>query len=125
VSSPSPARKGAAARRRGAAAEDLAAEFLRRAGFKIVARNVKTRLGELDLVAEGRGLLVVCEVKARRRGSFGLAAEAVTPGVARRVRAAAALVYGEGGGRQIRFDVIAVTYDAASRPTIEHFADAF
>lgn len=116
--------RGAAARQRGIAAEQLAAEFLRKAGFRVVARNVRTRLGEIDLVAEGRGLLVVCEVKARRRGSFGLAAEAVTPAVARRVRAAAALVYGD-GRHHIRFDVIAVTYDTAGRTTVEHFADAF
>jgi putative endonuclease len=118
-------RAGAAARRTGAAAEDLAARYLRTLGLTVVARNVRTRLGEIDVVAEAPGLLVVCEVKCRRRGSFGAAADAVTPAVARRVRAATALLYGGARARRIRFDVVAVTYEPDGRTSLEHFSDAF
>ena len=48
--------------------EELAAEHLERLGYRIVARNYRTRFGELDLVATDEHVLVFCEVKTRRAG---------------------------------------------------------
>jgi putative endonuclease len=50
----------------GALGEDLAAEHFRRLGFVVVARNVRTRSGEIDLIAFDRHTLVFVEVKTRR-----------------------------------------------------------
>ena len=56
-------------RLRGQRGEQLAAEHLERLGFAIVARNYRTRHGEIDLVAYAHGTLVFAEVKTRREGS--------------------------------------------------------
>lgn len=64
-------RQREAARRQalGRAGEDAAADFLRRRGFAIVARNYHTPFGELDVVAEKDGRLVFAEVKTARAGA--------------------------------------------------------
>lgn len=60
-------RRGDHRRKLGALGEQLAVEHLRRLGFAIVERNVRTRYGEIDLIAiDGNGTLVFAEVKARR-----------------------------------------------------------
>ena len=58
--------------------EAAAARTLERAGVRIVARNARTRYGEIDLIGRDRRGWVFVEVKTRRRGSFVSAQEAVT-----------------------------------------------
>ena len=55
----------------GRRAEELAAEFLRARGFEILQRNYLRRLGELDLVARGAGVLVIAEVRTRSSAAYG------------------------------------------------------
>lgn len=81
------------AQRHGAAAEEAASRTLERAGYVILARNLRTRLGEIDVVAARRGRIAFVEVKARRPGgSAGDAASALTPSKLRRVASAAEAV---------------------------------
>jgi putative endonuclease len=68
---------GAGARRRGEEAEELAARFLAGRGLAIVARNYRTRLGEVDIVAREGATLVFVEVRARSRAAWGGAAASV------------------------------------------------
>src|SRR4051812_50163995 len=79
-------------RTRGEIGEQIAAEHLRHRGYRIVARNYRTRYGELDLVAADDRALVFCEVKTRvaggRSGPAG-ALDAIGPGKRRQVRALA------------------------------------
>lgn len=63
---------------RGAQAEALAAQFLERQGLVILARNFRTRRGEIDLVARDGEMLVFVEVRLRARSDFGGAAASVT-----------------------------------------------
>jgi putative endonuclease len=56
---------------RGAASEQLAAEYLRTQGVVVVARNFRCRAGELDLVGLDRGVLAIVEVRQRIRADFG------------------------------------------------------
>jgi putative endonuclease len=56
-------------RRHGEAGERIAEEHLQHRGYRILARNFRTRLGELDLVAANERTLVFCEVKTRLAGS--------------------------------------------------------
>jgi putative endonuclease len=73
----------------GARAEVLAAEFLMRHGLAIIARNFRTRFGEIDLIARDGRMLVFVEVRMRRSGAFGGAIESITARKRARLVAAA------------------------------------
>jgi putative endonuclease len=93
----------------GISAESRAAALLIAKGFRILARRWKSPLGEIDIVARRRQLLVFVEVKAR--ADLDEAAEAVTPRQRARIAAAAEAwlaVYGEAGFRDIRFGAILI-----------------
>ena len=96
---------------KGRAGEDEAARFLEERGLPVVARNVRAGGGEIDLVAtEGRAVVFV-EVKWRKDASRGAPAEAVTPAKRRRLLSAARAWLAENpaaGGRDVRFDVVAI-----------------
>ena len=79
----------ALARRRGEEAEELAARFLAGQGLEVVARNYRTRFGEVDLVARDGATLVFVEVRLRSWGAFGGAAGSVDGRKQRRIVAAA------------------------------------
>ena len=106
--------------------EDVAAEYLERAGLRILQRNWRCREGELDIVARDGDALVFCEVKARSGTGFGAPVEAVTAAKARRLRVLAARWLteqrGDAAGRgcsTVRFDVVGVlrAYDGV---TVQH-----
>ena len=59
--------------------EAAAEAHLLRRGYRILARNYRCPLGELDLVAEEGGAVVFIEVKTRRAGRAGSGAEAISP----------------------------------------------
>ena len=108
--------------------ETVAARFLRRRGYKILAHGERAKSGELDLVAIDGQTVVFVEVKTRRSASTGHPAEAVTPDKQRRLtRAAVAWLKRHGLlEHPARFDVVAVTWPQSQwRPTIEHFPNAF
>jgi putative endonuclease len=95
--------------RYGRLAETMAAWALRLRGYRIVGRNVRVAGREVDLVARRGGLLVVCEVKARRSRAFGAPVAAVGERTQRRLReAAAVLVSRDPSIERVRVDVIAV-----------------
>jgi putative endonuclease len=114
-------------RNAGRAGEDLATAFLQAAGFRILARNVQLRRAELDLVALDGGCLVFVEVRLRRSGRFGSAAESVDARKQRRIAGAALELVARGGVPRMprmRFDVVAI--DAShDPPRISHIRDAF
>ena len=62
----------------GKIAEDLAAEYLQKNGYKIVTRNFRFQKAEIDIIAEKEGLIIIVEVKARSTDAFMLPQEAVT-----------------------------------------------
>lgn len=92
---------------KGDLAEDAAETHLRRNGYRIVERNLRTKLGEIDLVALDGETLVFVEVKARMSAEFGLAIEAVGPRKRARLARVAALVLARNRSqRACRFDVL-------------------
>lgn len=106
--------------------EALAAAYLEQVGYTILARNYRSRCGELDLVAEEAGTVAFVEVKTRRDAAFGSPFEAVTA-AKRRQMARVALDYlarHQRSERAARFDVVAVTF-AGSEPRIELLKNAF
>ena len=93
----------------GLSAESRAAAFLIAKGFRILARRFRTPLGEIDIVARRRGVLIFVEVKAR--DSFDAAAEAIGKRQQSRIIAAAQLwlaSHPEDAMRDMRFDVVLV-----------------
>ena len=101
----------------GARGEALAAEYLIEQGYRVVARNHRSRLGELDLIAEDGPETVFVEVKSRLGGEETSPEEAVGPAkVARVVRLAEAyLADAERLDCMWRIDAIAVLLDPAGR----------
>jgi len=92
----------------GARAEDLCAELLRAAGLRLLERNWRCRVGEIDLIAEENGTLVFAEVRCRSGAGFGGAAESITSAKRARLLAAARLyLYGRPDAN-CRFDVFLV-----------------
>jgi len=122
-----------ARQRIGRIAENLAERRLRARGWRILERNARTRLGELDIVALDRGCLVFVEVKAGRRGSYygpERPVLAVGPRKQSRLRRLAgawmAANRSRAGFREIRFDVIGVSFGLPDEaPGIEHLENAF
>ncbi len=112
----------------GAAGETAAVAELQRRGYRIVERNVRTRLGELDVVARDGSTLCFVEIKARRSTAFGFPQEAVTRQKQHHVARMAQWYLKAKGLTQApaRFDVVAVLLDAAGRPTqIDLIQNAF
>ena len=62
----------------GSCGEEYAALYLKKQGYKIVERNYKNKIGEIDIIAKHKKTLVFVEVKTRKTCEFGTPAEAVT-----------------------------------------------
>ena len=106
----------------GLSAESRAAAYLVAKGYRIVARRFKSPVGEVDIVARRRGVLVFVEVKARN--SLDDAAESLLPRQQRRIAAAAGAwlaAHPEDGDSDIRFDAVLV----APRCIPRHIPGAF
>jgi putative endonuclease len=108
------------------AGERAAWEAYRRRGYRLVARNWRCPLGELDLVLGLGGTLVFCEVKARASSLMGAPYEAVTAHKQRKVRAVAeAFLAARGLGSRYRFDVASVSLARDGEARVGVFEDAF
>ena len=117
-----------AAQQSGQRAEELAANFLRSQGFEIIERNYRRRLGELDIIAQRAGVLVIAEVRTRSSTAYGGAAASVDRRKQRRItRAAAALLQQRADLARlpVRFDVIVVSDPAGAAPRIQWLQHAF
>ncbi len=111
----------------GAAGEEIALRAYRRRGYRLIARNWRCRLGELDLVLARGTVLVVCEVKTRRGASFGSGWEAVGERKQHKVRAVATVFLSRmpQPAADVRFDVASVRMFVDGSAEVEVFEDAF
>ena len=108
--------------------EAVAARFLRRRGYKILARSDRFGPGELDLVALDKKTIVFIEVKTRESAAVSHPSDAVDEEKQRRLTRMAVTFLKRYGLLECsaRFDVIAITWPTKKRfPTIEHIKDAF
>ncbi len=97
---------------RGALAEDLALSFLQRAGLVLVARNARSRRGEIDLVMQDGATLVFVEVRQRTADRFGGAAASISPRKqARMWHAAQAFLMRYPSTPGCRFDAVCIDGD--------------
>ncbi|MGE3976784.1 MAG: YraN family protein [Nitrospira sp.] len=111
----------------GQASEMQAEQFLLAKGYRILARNVRTPLGELDLVAEDQGVVVFVEVKGRTTEAFGGALLAVNHRKRAKLTKLAAqyLAQRHWSDKACRFDVVLVQGRSSDQEQIEHLQNAF
>ncbi len=106
--------------------EDLAADFLVRAGYTILARNYRIGHGELDIIAMDGEYLVFVEVKTRTSEHYGHPAYSITRGKQRQLISLAEKYMYENGHNDMpcRMDVVTVEFEAG-KPVINHIQNAF
>ncbi|RLA78466.1 MAG: YraN family protein [Deltaproteobacteria bacterium] len=107
--------------------EELAVKYLRKRGYKILERNYRCPLGEIDAVALKDGFLVFVEIKTRRTSLFGPPQEAVDARKRKKLKHLALHYLSEkrlGERLPLRFDVVAVDL-SRGEPSVELIPDAF
>lgn len=113
----------------GAWGEALAAQYLQKKRYKIIATNYRTRFGEIDLIAANRNFLVFVEVKLRKSDKFASAFEYVDVHKQERLRTTAGIYLSQyPTDLQPRFDVIEIYAPQGTetlKPQIHHMEDAF
>jgi putative endonuclease len=114
--------------RRGLDCETLAVRHLQLAGVEVMARNLRCRAGELDIVARENQMLLIVEVRQRSNGNFGGALESVDWRKQRKIiRATRYFLQAqrEWRGFRLRFDVVAVEGAPDGVHRINWVRDAF
>ena len=111
--------------------EDAACDYLIGRGYKIIERNYKCKIAEIDIIAyDNRGVLCFCEVKTRRDSNFGYGYEAVNSAKIHQLKKGAqSYVRSKKLDCVMRFDVIEVYGRVTSAgfvtDNINHIEDAF
>lgn len=110
----------------GKIAEDLAADYLQKSGYKILVRNFRFQKAEIDIIAEKNNQIIVVEVKARSTDAFMLPQEAVTRTKIKLIVSAVNHYLEEfNRDNEVRFDIITVLPDEKRKMVIDHIPDAF
>lgn len=113
----------------GAWGEALAAEYLRKKHYKVVAAGYRCRFGEIDLIVQNRRYLAFVEVKLRKSADFAMAREYVNRAKQDRIRITASMYLSQNPTNlQPRFDVIEIYAPQGAftkEPVINHLEDAF
>ncbi|MFH1355479.1 MAG: YraN family protein, partial [Candidatus Omnitrophota bacterium] len=110
----------------GRSAEDCAAELLKKNAYKILARNYRTKLGEIDIVALDKDTICFVEVKMRRTERFGSPLDSISRFKQRQI-SKAALIYLKKNkllNKKARFDVVSMIY-LKNSPQINLIKNAF
>lgn len=113
--------------RLGQGGEQYVAEYLEKKGYRIVDKNYRCKLGEIDIIARDGEELVFIEVKTRSGLSHGSPAAAVDLRKQRQISRTAQWYLAERTlfDSPARFDVISVLFDDTRQLTIEHISNAF
>ena len=115
----------------GAKGEEIAVRHLKSRGYRILERNYRTRLGEIDIIAEQGDDLVFIEVKTRSDTLFGSAFESVTKQKQKQLSKVALEYVSKQGwhNRPSRFDVVGIELQKGSHTledaSIELLQNAF
>jgi len=113
----------------GAWGEALAAEYLRKKRYKIIAAGYHSRFGEIDLIAQDRKYLIFVEVKLRKSAGFAKAMDYVDRRKQDRIRVTASMYLSQNPTKlQPSFDVVEIYAPDGTetvKPEIRHMEDAF
>ena len=109
--------------------ESLAAKYLQKKRYKILAANYRCRMGEIDLIAENKQCLVFVEVKLRKSDRFAEARDFVDHRKQERLKTTASLYLSQYDcSKPSRFDVVEIYAPEGmetKHPKIIHLEDAF
>jgi len=114
----------------GKVGEDIAARFLSRKGYKIIGKNIKTFVGELDLIAKKDGSFIFVEVKTRRSSSFGPPHQSITEKKKRKLIQCASCYLKMKNISSVKWQIDVVSIEMKrifwfiKKVRIEHFEDA-
>jgi putative endonuclease len=106
----------------GASGEDLAEKFLKKKGFKILGRNIRLKVGEIDILAEEGGDLVMVEVKTKTTRSFGKPYEEVDYFKQKKLHQLARALNQQYPHKNLRIDVVSVQIEKEIK--VEHLKGA-
>jgi len=97
----------------GAIGEDIAKNYLKENGYKIIEYNFRNKIGEIDIIAYDKDILVFVEVKYRKNNIFGLPREAVDYNKQRKIRLVATSYINKSKlhNKVCRFDVLEILGD--------------
>lgn len=109
--------------------EKAAESYLKKQGYRILKKNFRTKVGEIDLIAEHKNVLVFIEVKSRTNTSIEHPFMAVTPRKQKKIARTASCFIAQNkvGDREIRFDVVSILRDNENQDSlqVEILQDAF
>jgi len=104
----------------GAKAESLAATLLETKKYRILQRNLRTKFGEIDILAQDGNTLVIVEVKAKTSDRFGSAIEMVTKAKQRKLILLTHELQMTHQTESVRVDIVTVD-QAADQPELKHY----
>lgn len=112
-------------REKGLLGENMASEFLSKKGYRIIDRNYRTKIGEIDIVAKKDNILVFVEVKTRANTNYGFPYEAVNRKKLNRIVRTSFIYMKENKyvGYQMRYDIIEVFLSNSIK--INHIENVF
>ena len=108
--------------------EQLAQEYIRQQGYTLLEKNFRCKVGELDLIAKDRHMVVFLEVRTKTSTAYGPAYNSVTPHKQRQVKRVALFYIAQHNlvNTQFRFDVIGITLNPQSgEHRLDHIQNAF
>ena len=109
--------------------EQEAATYLKRQGYRIIDKNVRFSIGEIDIIAKIGTTIVLVEVKTRRSNEYCHPIEVVDKKKREKIKKMGQWYYRNkkhaDRGFAMRFDIITVIWPEDKQPMIEHFVDAF
>lgn len=110
----------------GGQGEDVAGNYLIKKGYRLICRNYRTRIGEIDIIAKKGDCVIFCEVKTRKNKRFGEPFEAVNAKKQRKIKIIARifLMKKKFQNSDVRFDVLSIM-DEEGLYKIEHLVNAF
>ena len=107
--------------------EEEAVSYLRKNGYKIIERNYRTKLGEIDIIADCKGCICFVEVRAKNNPAFGSPEETILKNKQLQI-SKAALAYIKKfklEDKSCRFDVVSIQNVYSSAPEIKLIKNAF
>ena len=106
--------------------EDLAVDFLKNSGYRIIERNFRCKLGEIDIIALDKNILAFVEVRTKKTSSFCTPQETVTFSKQKKLQKLSLyyLAKKQIKNRDCRFDVVAIDL-SKGKNGIELFKNAF